>query len=116
DVRIGPVIDVVQPGLWALEQYPLALAPLAAEQRPDGVHEWQHLRGDTHEVVVDGSARYLGQAEAAPQRVVMCEQSVDLAAQAFEIGEIHQADRAAPDLVLVGRTDAALGRADALAR
>ena len=30
-----------------------------------------------------------------------------------EVGEIHQADRAAANLVLVGRTDAALGGADA---
>ena len=43
----------------------------------------------------------------------MRQQAVDLGAQRVEIGEIHQADRAAADLVLIGRADAALGGADA---
>ena len=52
------------------------------------------------------------QVEAAAQRVVMRQQAVDLVRQRIEIGEIHQADGAAADLVFIGRADAAPGGAD----
>ena len=53
-----------------------------------------------------------GKAEPAPQRVVMRQQAVDLAVEHLQIGEIHDADRAPADLVLIGRTDAASRGAD----
>src|SRR5438477_9682951 len=46
----------------------------------------------------------------------MRQQAVDLFTKRAKIGEVHQPDRAASDLVLIGRPDAALGRADAGAR
>ena len=52
------------------------------------------------------------QIEPAAQRVVMRQQAVDLVRQGVEIGEIHQADGAAADLVLIGRADAAPRGAD----
>ena len=51
-------------------------------------------------------------AEAAAQRIVVREQPLDLAVQHLEVREVHQPDRAAADLVLVGRADAAAGGAD----
>jgi hypothetical protein len=42
----------------------------------------------------------------------MRQQTIDLVRQRGKIGEIHQPDRAAADLVLVGRADAAPGGAD----
>ena len=42
----------------------------------------------------------------------MGEQAVDLAAERIRVGEVHEPDRAPGDLVLVSRTDAALGGAD----
>ena len=42
----------------------------------------------------------------------MRQQAVDLVRQRIEIGEVHQPDRAAADLVLIGRANAALGGAD----
>ena len=42
----------------------------------------------------------------------MGEQAIDLAAERIQVGEVHEADRAPGDLVLVSRTDAALGGAD----
>ena len=42
----------------------------------------------------------------------MGEQSCDLAVELVRFGEVHQADRASADLVLIGRADAALGGAD----
>jgi hypothetical protein len=58
------------------------------------------------------STREFRLAQAAAQRVVMGEQTVDLGRQRLEIGEIHHPDRAAADLVLVGRADAAPRGAD----
>ena len=54
----------------------------------------------------------LGLAEPAPQRVVVHQQAVDLGAQRAEVLQVLRADGAAPDLVLVGRADAAPGGAD----
>ena len=51
-------------------------------------------------------------AETAAQRIVMREQSLDLAVERRAVGKIHQADRAAADFVLIGRADAAPRRAD----
>ena len=51
-------------------------------------------------------------AEAATQRIVVGEQAFHLGRQRAHVGEIHDADRAAADLVLVGRSDAASGRSD----
>ena len=42
----------------------------------------------------------------------MGEDALDLGLQALQIGEVHDAHGAPADLVLVGRADAALGRAD----
>ena len=42
----------------------------------------------------------------------MCQQPFDLVRQRVEIGKIHQANRAAPDLVFVSRPDAAPRGAD----
>ncbi len=52
------------------------------------------------------------EAEAAAQRVVMGQQPLDLAVERGEVGQVHDADGAAADLVLIGGADAALGRAD----
>ena len=43
----------------------------------------------------------------------MGEDALDLRLQARQVLQIHDADRASADLVLIGRTDAALGGADA---
>ena len=54
----------------------------------------------------------LGLAEAAPQRIVVHQDAVDLGPQRAEVLEVLHADGAAADLVLVGRADAAPGGAD----
>ena len=51
-------------------------------------------------------------AEAGAQRVVVRAQAVEQRAELVELGEVADADRAAADLVLVGRADAAARRAD----
>src|SRR5262249_39379599 len=54
----------------------------------------------------------LGRRQAAQQRVVVQQYLVDAPIERFGVGEIADPDRAAPNLVLVGRADAAPGRAD----
>ncbi len=76
------------------------------------VHVRQHLVGDAGEFVVNRLRVDLGQAEAAAQRVVVGQQPRDLAVERRQVGEIHHADGAAADLVLVGGADAAHRRAD----
>ena len=61
---------------------------------------------------MDRVMRDFGMAETAAQRIVMRQQPVDLERQRVRIRQIHDPDRAPPDLVLIGRPDAAAGRAD----
>ena len=109
DERISAV--VVQQGPRALEQDAL-LAALPVEKRPDRVDERPDALGDARQLFVDGGGIDLGLAQAPPQRVVMDEQAVDLGAQGARVGEVHDPDGAPADLVLVGRANAALRRAD----
>ena len=53
-----------------------------------------------------------GFAEAGAERVVVGAQAVELGAEIVEMGEVADADRAAADLVLISRADAAAGGAD----
>ena len=71
------------------------------------------MRRDRGEIVVDRARRDLVEAKPAPQRIVMRQQPLDLAVERRQVGEVHQADGAAADLVFVGRADAAPGGADA---
>ena len=106
------MVDVEQRPLRALEQDALAGAAVLVEQPPHRVLERQHFRGDAGEFIIDRLGRDLGEAEAAPQGVVVGEQPLDFFRQRVEVGEVIEADGAPPDLVLVGRADAALGGAD----
>ena len=111
--RIGAVVDVEQRALGALEQDPLALAPLLVEQRPHRIHVGQHPRRDALELVLDRCRVDLLESEPAPQRVVMRQQPLDLAPERRQVGEVHHPDGAPADLVLISRADAAPGGADA---
>jgi hypothetical protein len=62
--------------------------------------------------VIDRLGFELVETEAAAQGVVMREQPLDLLRQGREVGEVHEPDGTAADLVLVGRADAALGGAN----
>ena len=103
DVGIGAVVDVEQRALRALEQDALALAALDVEQPPHRFGIGQKLRRQRGQFLQDARAVDLFQIEPAAQRVVMRQQAVDLVRQRVEIGEVHQPDRAAADLVLIGR-------------
>ena len=106
------MVDVKQRALRALEQDALAFAALQVEQPPHRVGVGQKLRRQPGQFVQNSAAVDFVQIEPAAQRVVMRQQPVDLVRQRIEIGEVHQPDRAAADLVLIGRPDAAPGGAD----
>ncbi len=106
------MIDIEQRALRALEQDALAFAALAVQQPPDGLSVGQQHRRECGELLHDVSRVEFCEAETAAQRIVMRQQAIDLVRQRGEIGEIHQTDRTAADLVFIGRADAALGGAD----
>jgi hypothetical protein len=51
-------------------------------------------------------------AEALQQRIIMQQQFIQLRRQSLGLRQIGDADGAAGDLILIGRTDAAAGGAD----
>ena len=112
DERIGAVIDVEQHALRALEQDPFAGEPGFVERLPDRAGEAKHEFGDLAEIALESGPVDRRLAEAGTQRIVMCAQAVELWPELAEMGEIADPDRAAADLVLISRTDAATGGAD----
>src|SRR6185437_13919560 len=105
-----------QRALRALEQNAFALAALAVEQRPDRIHEWQHLRRNGCEVVIDRLWLDLGEPITPAERIVMRKEPVDFGPQGGQVCKIHEADRATADFVFIGRSDTALGRSDSSCR
>ena len=69
------------------------------------------LLADVFDEPFSSVAEILDKSESAVRQ-----QAIDLVRQRVEVGEVHQADGAAADLVLVGRADAAAGGADLGAR
>ena len=112
DERVGAVVDVEQRPLRAFEQDALALAALGVEQRPHCVQVRQNLRRDLGELVAEIVGRDFRLAESAAKRIVMGEDALDLRLQTRQVLQIHNPDRASAYLVLVCRTNAALGGAD----
>ena len=111
--RIGAVVDVEQGALRALEQDALAGATRSDRAGPRRRRRRAGCCGAiSRQLAFQQLALDLRHAEPAPQRVVMHQQAIDLGAERAEILQVLRADRPAPDLVLVGRADAAPGGAD----
>ena len=62
----------------------------------------------------DAAILDLGRIAAAQQRIVGQEQVIEAIGERTRIGQVAQPHGASPDLVLVGRADAAAGGADPL--
>src|SRR5581483_5763425 len=101
-----------QRALRAFEQDALAFATLGVEQRPHRIHVRQNLRRQRSEIVIERLGVDRLESKSAAQRIVVYQQTIDLAAELGQVGEIHETDGAATDFVLVSRIDAALGGAD----
>jgi hypothetical protein len=106
------VVDIEERALRALEEDIRALPAAIAENVPDRVDERENAIGNRREFVADRGGSNLRLAKASAQRIVMDEQTIDLVSERGRIGQIGHADRTPTDLVLVGRPDALLGRAD----
>ena len=112
DERIGAMVDVEQHALCPLEQDAAAAAPGLVEVAPHRAGERQHEAGDGAEVVFQPLAIDRRLAEPGAQRVMVGTEAVEQGVKLVEMGEVAHPDRAPPDLVFIGRADAAPGRAD----
>jgi hypothetical protein len=111
------VIDVEQHALRAFEQDAASARPRLVQRQPDRPREGQHEPGNLAQVRLQRLAIDRRFPEARAQRVVMRAQAIELRIELVDMGEVADADRAAADLVLISRADAAPGGADlALAR
>ena len=86
------------------------------EERPYRIDVRQYARGDALELLADRGDGHFLESQPASQGVVMGQQALDLAPERQRIGQIHDADGAPTDLVLIGGADAAPGGADARER
>ena len=114
--RIGAVIDIEHRALRAFEQDAAALAPRLVEQPPHRLGIGQDARRDRAQLGEQLAAVDLRLVEPAQQRVVVQQQRFEPRLRAPRVGEVADPDRPAPDLVLIGGTDAATGGADAAGR
>ena len=111
-VGIGAEIDVEERPLRPLEEDALARGARLGEFLPDGRGIGQDLRRDLEQLRAQlGPVHRLG-AEALAERVVVGEQPVEARVERRFVGEVGDADRAPPDLVLIGRSNATAGGAD----
>ena len=108
-IRIGAVIDIEQHALRALEQDLAAAAQRRVEIAPHGLGERQHEIGDCGQVAAQPFAVDRRFLEAGAQRIMMRAQAVEQRVELVEMGEVADADRPAPNLVLISRADAAPG-------
>ena len=100
------MIDVEHRALGAFEQDPRSAPAQLDQPQPDRLGVGQEARRERVQSI-DQLARSDGRlAECDPKRIVVQEEVVDLAPEQVWIGEIADANRAARDLVLVGRADA----------
>ncbi len=106
------MVDIEHDALRALIEDAAVLAAQIVEAAPDDVGEGQDARGDLQQVGQQLLPVDFGQAQAAQQRVVMGQQTLDLGLQDGLVGQIAHTDRAARHLVLIGRADAATRGAD----
>ena len=84
----------------------------SSRSTPHRPGELQDEVGDLGEVVLQPRAIDRRLAKTGAQRVVVGAQAVEQRVELVEVREVADADRAAADLVLVGRADAAAGGAD----
>ena len=106
------MIDIEQRALRAFEENAFAGAPRGIEQLPGRVHEGKDFGGDTREFGANGLRRDRFESETPAQRLVMGEQPGDFLIESVRLGQIHEADRAAANLVFIGGSNAALRGAD----
>ena len=106
------MIDVEQEPLRPFEQDAGPRAAHGLQPLPRRLRELQHRRRDLAQRFEQLGPVHRVPAEPGTKRVMMRAQPVELRVQPVEIAQVANANGAAPDLVLVGRTDASPRRAD----
>ena len=107
------MVDVEQRALRPLEQDAFAVAIGLVQHAPHrlaGVG--QDLGGDLQQGGLEPRHIDLGEIQALAQGIVVRQQPFDLGVQRLRVGQVADADRPPPRLVLIGRTDAPSGGAD----
>ena len=98
--------------LRAFEQHVLAGLGDRIERAPHRLGKGQHESGDVLQVIQQPLAIDPVEAKAPAQRIVVRADPVKLGAQRVKVRQIADPDRAAANLVLIGRADPAPGGAD----
>jgi hypothetical protein len=111
-IGIGAVVDIEQRTLRAFKQDAGTGAALLVEQQPHGFAERQDALGNRAQLFHDRFMRDFGRTETATKCVVMRQDAIDLGGKRLHVGEIHNADSAAANLVFVSRADATACGAD----
>ena len=106
------MVDIQQRALGALEENATPQLARLIEPFPNPIGEGQDLRRDLQQLGNDFIPIIFLDAQSPGQGVVMHQQRVHPGRQQIRIRQIANPNRATPDLVLVGRTDAAAGGAD----
>src|SRR5215218_8547681 len=107
------MIDVKQRALCSFEQNALALPPLVIEERPDRIHKRQHPWGNALKLFPNAGDADRFEIVSASERVVMCEQALDLAIETWQISQVHDADRTPANFVFIRWADTTARGADA---
>ncbi len=113
--RVRAPVDVQHHGLRAFEQNALAAIGRVVEVGPDRTHERQDLRCERNQRRQHRVAIVRVEPQAAEPCIVMVDEHVELGREPARFREIADTQPATPDLVLVGRPDAAQRGADGLA-
>ncbi|MNQ94853.1 hypothetical protein D3C85_1103910 [compost metagenome] len=115
-IGIGAVVHVQEGALRPLEQHALAVLLGLIQHAPGRLHIGQDLRRDLQQLRQQGRRVDRLQPQTRTQGIVVRTQTLDLDLQVVFVGQIADADGATAHLVLIGRADAAAGRADLGAR
>ena len=113
DKRIGPVVDVQQRALRALEHHALAFADRLIQQRGRVGHIGSHLLRRGRVLVINlRRVERVGAEKRMGDRILLPAGVLDMRFQNFGVQQVHHAQTVAVHLVFVRRPDAAAGRAD----
>lgn len=92
------MVDIKHRPLRAFKQNTFSRPPRFLQQAPHHIHERQHVRRNIKQLLLDAVARDLRLTKAAPQRVMMGKQTINLVIKMLRISEIGQSDGARPIL------------------
>ena len=112
DIGVSAIVDVQKRPLRALEKDALSRAPRLGQHFPHRTGIGPDLRGNLDQLRLEGRRIDRLQPQPGAQRIVMRKKPPDPQVERCFIKKVCHPDRAAANLVFIGRTDAAPGGAD----